>query len=216
MRIPTVARISSILRRLLSPSWWISSSHLIKPEGSSRHSQQFAAEKCTDPQDQWSPPFTVYLKIHFNITSPPRSVCSKRSNRFWFSGYDAVCIFQRPHTCYIPFPIILKSFGEERNLGIPALQWNNREAKVKFVPLCSPRTSKTFCVQEGGRTVPRITVGLGGIVRSFTHRSLYPRTASLGTVKRRQFWIIQATASVMNQTKLDVVTHETFPQRSTL
>jgi len=177
VRIPTVTRISSILRRFWSPSWWISSSHLIKSEGSSRHSQQSAAEKYTEPQDQCSPPFTVYLKIHFNIISPLRSMFSKRSNRFWFSGYDAVSIFQRPHTCYMPFPIILKSFEEERNLGILALQWNNREAKVKFVPLCSPRTTnKMFCVQEGGRTVPRITVGLGGIVRNFTHRPLYPRT----------------------------------------
>jgi len=58
-------------------------------------------------------------------------------------------------------PIILTSFGEERNLRIAALQWNTREAKVKFVPLFSQRTNKTFCVQDGGRTVPRITVGFG-------------------------------------------------------
>jgi len=48
MRIQTVARISSILRRFLSPSWWISSSHLIKPEGSSRHSQQSATSVASE------------------------------------------------------------------------------------------------------------------------------------------------------------------------
>jgi len=135
----------------------MSTSHLIKPEGSSPHSQQSAVENYTDPPYQCSPPFSIYLKIHFNITSPLTSMCSKRSNRFWFSGYDAVCIFRVPirATCHSHHP---NNLWRTAQLGDPRVTMKQPRGKCKICSYIQSQDQQDVLCTGGGRTVPRITV----------------------------------------------------------